>query len=62
MLLDTCKVVLQWIQRLIVEAATADTIKIAPPILSRVFNQLVNGIVKLDEAKKLTDYPVLWHC
>ncbi|CAK0871461.1 unnamed protein product, partial [Prorocentrum cordatum] len=32
---DACEVVLQWLQRLIVEANSSDVIKIAPPILAR---------------------------
>merc|ERR1719502_1221335 len=55
---DSCEVVLQWIQRLIVEANGADIIKIAPPILSRVYNQLGNGIVKLNNARKIREFPI----
>jgi len=52
------EVVLQWIQRLIVDATGSDVLKVAPPILSRVYNQLGNGIVLLNNAQKLNDYPV----
>jgi len=52
------EIVLQWIQRHIVDAAGADVLKVAPPILSRVYNQLGNGIVLLNNAQKLNDYPV----
>lgn len=55
---DACEVTLQWIQRLIVEANGKDIIKIAPPILSRVYNQLGNGIVKLNNARKIHDFPI----
>lgn len=55
---DVCEVVLQWIQRLIVEANGRETIKVAPPILSRVYNQLGNGIVKLNNARKITNFPI----
>eukprot|EP00928_Gymnodinium_smaydae_P043293 TRINITY_DN29039_c0_g3_i1.p1 TRINITY_DN29039_c0_g3~~TRINITY_DN29039_c0_g3_i1.p1 ORF type:complete len:530 (+),score=52.94 TRINITY_DN29039_c0_g3_i1:67-1590(+) len=55
---DECELVVQWIQRLIVDANTADIIKIAPPILSRVYNQLGNGIVRLNNAKKIKDFPI----
>merc|ERR1719262_485338 len=47
---DHCEVVLQWIQRLVVLADANSVIKIAPPILSRVYNQLGNGIVNLNNA------------
>lgn len=55
---DRCEVVLQWIQRLIVEASNAETVKVAPPILSRVYNQLGNGIVNLNNARKISDFPI----
>lgn len=55
---DRCEVVLQWIQRLIVESSSADILKIAPPILSRVFNELGNGIVNLNNVRKITNFPI----
>jgi len=55
---DACEVALQWIQRLIGEANNRETIKVAPPILSRVYNQLGNGIVKLNNARKITNFPI----
>jgi len=55
---DRCEVCLQWIQRLIGDAADSLTIKVAPPILSRVFNQLGNGIVNLNNARKITEFPI----
>jgi predicted membrane chloride channel (bestrophin family) len=55
---DQCEICLQWIQRLIVRANSDEVIKIAPPILSRVFNQLGNGIVNLNNARKITDFAI----
>jgi predicted membrane chloride channel (bestrophin family) len=55
---DSCEVALQWIQRLIGEANDKVTIKVAPPILSRVYNQLGNGIVKLSNARKIAKFPM----
>lgn len=55
---DGCELVLQWIQRLIVEKNADDTIKIAPPILARVYNQLGAGIVKLNNARKIKEFPI----
>jgi len=55
---DRCEVCLQWIQRLISEADEAKILKVAPPILSRVYNQLGNGIVNLNNARKITDFPI----
>jgi len=55
---DHCEVVLQWIQRLVVQADKSGVINIAPPILSRVYNQLGNGIVNLNNARKITEFPI----
>eukprot|EP00929_Paragymnodinium_shiwhaense_P036038 TRINITY_DN19363_c0_g1_i1.p1 TRINITY_DN19363_c0_g1~~TRINITY_DN19363_c0_g1_i1.p1 ORF type:complete len:627 (+),score=121.55 TRINITY_DN19363_c0_g1_i1:129-2009(+) len=55
---DNCEVVLQWIQRLIVTADEKKIVKIAPPILSRVYNQLGNGIVELNNARKISEFPI----
>lgn len=55
---DKCEVVLQWVQKLIVEADTDNRIKVAPPILSRVYNELGNGIVNLTNARKITEFPI----
>jgi len=55
---NKCEIVLQWIQRLIHEASGTEVVKVAPPILSRVFNQLGNGIVILNNAKKLNEFPI----
>eukprot|EP00747_Dinoflagellata_sp_TGD_P150775 gnl/TRDRNA2_/TRDRNA2_177151_c10_seq1.p1 gnl/TRDRNA2_/TRDRNA2_177151_c10~~gnl/TRDRNA2_/TRDRNA2_177151_c10_seq1.p1 ORF type:complete len:624 (-),score=107.99 gnl/TRDRNA2_/TRDRNA2_177151_c10_seq1:504-2375(-) len=55
---DRCEIVLQWIQRLVVDANTREIIKVAPPILSRVYNQLGNGIVNLNNARKISTFPI----
>jgi len=55
---DRCEVCLQWIQRLIGEANETQVIKVSPPILSRVYNQLGNGIVNLNNARKITEFPI----
>jgi len=55
---DRCEVCLQWIQRLIGEADEKKILKVAPPILSRVFNQLGNGIVNLNNARKIKEFPI----
>merc|ERR1712232_6821 len=55
---DSCEITLQWMQRLIVEVNGKDVIKIAPPILSRVYNQLGNGIVKLNNVRKIREFPI----
>jgi hypothetical protein len=55
---DRVEIVLQWIQRLIVEAESNKAIKIAPPILSRVYNQLGNGIVWCSELRTINDISI----
>lgn len=55
---DQCEVCLQWIQRLIGDADEKKILKVAPPILSRVYNQLGNGIVVLNNARKITEFPM----
>eukprot|EP00929_Paragymnodinium_shiwhaense_P117851 TRINITY_DN8922_c0_g1_i1.p1 TRINITY_DN8922_c0_g1~~TRINITY_DN8922_c0_g1_i1.p1 ORF type:complete len:616 (-),score=98.25 TRINITY_DN8922_c0_g1_i1:454-2301(-) len=55
---DRCEVTLQWIQRLIIDADQQGLVKVAPPILSRVFNELGNGIVNLNNARKITEFPI----
>jgi len=55
---DRCEVCLQWIQRLIGDANDELLLKVAPPILSRVYNQLGNGIVNLNNARKITEFPI----
>eukprot|EP00930_Biecheleria_cincta_P039859 TRINITY_DN27358_c0_g2_i1.p1 TRINITY_DN27358_c0_g2~~TRINITY_DN27358_c0_g2_i1.p1 ORF type:complete len:478 (-),score=66.08 TRINITY_DN27358_c0_g2_i1:120-1553(-) len=57
--LDNCPikspVILQWIQQLIVEADSSKVIKVAPPILSRVFQELSNGVVSMKQAQNIAD-------
>jgi len=55
---DKCEVALAWIQRLIVESEQKQILKIPPPILSRVYNELGNGIVNLNNARKIKDFPI----
>merc|ERR1719460_514346 len=55
---DRCEVMLQWLQRLIVKAEKDGILKVAPPILSRVYQQLGNGIVGLNNARKIADFPI----
>lgn len=54
---DKVEVVLQWIQRLIVENIKTGVLPIAPPILSRVFQEYSRGIVNLNNARKIAEFP-----
>jgi len=54
---EKCEIVMQWIQRLIVDNHNAGTINIAPPILSRVFQELANGIIDVSYARRIKAVP-----
>lgn len=54
---EKCEVILQWIQRLIVDNHHSGVVSIAPPILSRVFQELGNGIIDLSNARRIKMIP-----
>jgi len=54
---DKCEVTLQWIQRLIVDSEKNGIITVAPPILSRVFQEFGRGIVNLNHVRKIAEFP-----
>lgn len=54
---DRCDILLQWIQRVIVDHEAAGIFKIAPPFLARVFQDLSNGIIKLQDAQRIKAIP-----
>eukprot|EP00927_Polykrikos_kofoidii_P072630 TRINITY_DN6872_c0_g1_i2.p1 TRINITY_DN6872_c0_g1~~TRINITY_DN6872_c0_g1_i2.p1 ORF type:complete len:646 (+),score=98.01 TRINITY_DN6872_c0_g1_i2:184-2121(+) len=54
---DRCEVLMQWVQRTIVVNMEADIVKIAPPIVSRVFQELSTGVVNIQNARTITDLP-----
>eukprot|EP00929_Paragymnodinium_shiwhaense_P053904 TRINITY_DN27022_c0_g1_i1.p1 TRINITY_DN27022_c0_g1~~TRINITY_DN27022_c0_g1_i1.p1 ORF type:complete len:594 (-),score=92.36 TRINITY_DN27022_c0_g1_i1:188-1969(-) len=51
-----CEVILQWIQQLIVNNIETGVISMAPPIVSRVFQELSNGIIDVQGAKKIAEF------
>jgi len=51
------ELVYQWIQLLIVENIEKGVLSIPPPILSRCFQELANGMVEYHEALKLSTVP-----
>lgn len=51
---ERCLIILQWIQRLIMDAYADKTLIVEPPILSRVFQELAQGIVNVTDAEKLS--------
>eukprot|EP00929_Paragymnodinium_shiwhaense_P063305 TRINITY_DN31635_c0_g4_i1.p1 TRINITY_DN31635_c0_g4~~TRINITY_DN31635_c0_g4_i1.p1 ORF type:complete len:614 (+),score=91.36 TRINITY_DN31635_c0_g4_i1:247-2088(+) len=54
---DKVEVLLQWVQRSIVLAANQGILPIPPPILSRAFQELSRGIVNLQNARKIAEFP-----
>lgn len=54
---NKCFIVLQAVQQLIVDNIRCGVIEIAPPIVSRVFQELSNGIVAVTNVRKITDIP-----
>merc|ERR1719440_2336858 len=54
---DKVEVILQWIQRSMVLHAQTGVLPVAPPILSRAFQEVSRGIVNLQNARKIADFP-----
>eukprot|EP00929_Paragymnodinium_shiwhaense_P115908 TRINITY_DN8507_c0_g1_i1.p1 TRINITY_DN8507_c0_g1~~TRINITY_DN8507_c0_g1_i1.p1 ORF type:complete len:516 (-),score=45.49 TRINITY_DN8507_c0_g1_i1:509-2056(-) len=54
---DRVEVVLNWVQRLIVENHQKGILSVPPPILSRVFQELGNGVQDLQGARKIQTCP-----
>lgn len=50
-------VIIQWIQQLILSNLDTGVLPVAPPIVSRVFQDLSTGIVTLNNARKISDTP-----
>merc|ERR1719440_591952 len=54
---DKVEIILQWIQRSMVLHAQSGVLPVAPPILSRAFQEVSRGIVNLQNARKIADFP-----
>merc|ERR1712232_8595 len=54
---DKVEIILQWIQRSMVLHAQTGVLPVAPPILSRAFQEVSRGIVNLQNARKIADFP-----
>eukprot|EP00931_Biecheleriopsis_adriatica_P000669 TRINITY_DN10075_c2_g1_i1.p1 TRINITY_DN10075_c2_g1~~TRINITY_DN10075_c2_g1_i1.p1 ORF type:complete len:521 (-),score=51.47 TRINITY_DN10075_c2_g1_i1:158-1720(-) len=54
---DKVEVILQWIQRSMVLHAHTGVLPVPPPILSRAFQEISRGIVNLQNARKIADFP-----
>jgi predicted membrane chloride channel (bestrophin family) len=54
---DKVEVILQWVQRSTVMNMSRGVLIAPPPVMSRAFQELSRGIVKLQDAKKIADFP-----
>lgn len=54
---DKVEVILQWIQRATVIHMQSGVVPVAPPVLSRAFQEVSRGIVNLQNARKIADFP-----
>lgn len=54
---DRCEIILQWIQRLIIDAEENGTLRVSPPILSRAYQEFSRGIVHLNNVRKIKEIP-----
>jgi len=55
---DKVELIFQWIQQLIVETNSRNIFSVAPPILSRAFQELAQGMVKYHDASKIANVPL----
>lgn len=53
---DKCEIIMQWIQRLIVDNMQNGVLPIPPPVISRVFQELSRGIVNIHNVRKITEF------
>eukprot|EP00928_Gymnodinium_smaydae_P021120 TRINITY_DN1821_c0_g2_i1.p1 TRINITY_DN1821_c0_g2~~TRINITY_DN1821_c0_g2_i1.p1 ORF type:complete len:502 (-),score=44.77 TRINITY_DN1821_c0_g2_i1:275-1780(-) len=54
---DKVEIILQWIQRSMILHMQTGVLPVAPPILSRAFQEVSRGIVNLQNARKIADFP-----
>jgi len=54
---DKVELIFQWIQQLIVESQCHQIFSVAPPVLSRSFQELATGMVRFHEAVKIAKIP-----
>lgn len=51
-----CEILMQWIQKLVVNQIEGGVLSIAPPILSRTFQELGKGLVDYQNARKINEF------
>lgn len=54
---DRVEVLIQWIQRSTILNMESGVLPIAPPVMSRAFQEMSRGIVNLQNARKIADFP-----
>ena len=54
---DRCEILAFVIQKMVIEAVYSGTISAAPPIVSRAFQELSNGMVILNNVRKIKEIP-----
>jgi len=54
---DRVEVILQWIQRSTIINMSTGILPIPPPVMSRAFQEISRGIVNLQNARKIADFP-----
>jgi predicted membrane chloride channel (bestrophin family) len=57
---DRVEVILQWIQRSTILNMASGVLPIPPPVMSRAFQEISRGIVNLQNARKIADFPFPW--
>eukprot|EP00927_Polykrikos_kofoidii_P058363 TRINITY_DN5283_c1_g1_i4.p1 TRINITY_DN5283_c1_g1~~TRINITY_DN5283_c1_g1_i4.p1 ORF type:complete len:599 (+),score=118.04 TRINITY_DN5283_c1_g1_i4:140-1936(+) len=54
---DKVEIILQWIQRSTVVNMARSILTVPPPVMSRAFQELSRGVVNLQNARKIADFP-----
>lgn len=54
---DRVEVIIQWIQRATILNMSSGVLPVAPPVMSRAFQEMSRGIVNLQNARKIADFP-----
>lgn len=54
---NRCQIIVNWLQRLTVQAMDDKVIQVSPPVLSRVFQEMSRGMVHLSNLRKIALVP-----
>lgn len=53
---DKVELILGWIQLAIVEGVETGTLKMAPPLITRIYQELSRGVVNINEVRKISTF------